>query len=49
MHRYLSELGLSPTSRARVEVSPQARSKFAGLLGVAAAGTNLYTPKPWMT
>ena len=38
MHRYMSELGLSPVARTRVEVRrPGQPSKFTGLLG----------PKPW--
>ena len=37
MHKYLSEFGLSPVSRTRVDVRPSQPSKFAGLLG----------PKPW--
>jgi P27 family predicted phage terminase small subunit len=38
MHRYMSELGLSPVSRSRVDVrGPVGRSKFDGLLG----------PRPW--
>jgi hypothetical protein len=39
MHRYMTELGLSPSSRTRVDVRPGAtRSKFASLLG----------PAPWL-
>ena len=38
MHKFMSELGLSPVSRMRVEtLGPVRRSKFEGLLG----------PKPW--
>ena len=38
MHKYMSELGLSPVSRTRVDVRrPGGRSKFDGLLG----------SKPW--
>ena len=38
MHRYMSELGLSPVARTRVEVRrPGQPSKFTGLLG----------PRPW--
>ena len=38
MHRYMSELGLSPVARTRVEVRrPGQPSKFVGLLG----------PRPW--
>ena len=34
MHRFMSELGLSPASRSRVDVRPLVgRSKFEGLLG----------------
>lgn len=34
MHRYMSELGLSPVSRSRVDVrAPAGRSQFDGLLG----------------
>ena len=39
MHKYMSELGLSPVARTRVDVRrPGQPSKFAGLLG---------RPKPW--
>lgn len=39
MHKYMSELGLSPVSRTRVETRiPGIRSKFDGLLGIR---------KPW--
>ena len=37
MHKYLSEFGLSPVSRSRVDMRRPGPSKFAGLLG----------PKPW--
>jgi P27 family predicted phage terminase small subunit len=40
MHKYMSELGLSPVARTRVETrTPGLGSKFDGLLG---------PPKPWM-
>lgn len=35
MHRFMSELGLSPTARTRVDARPPTTSKFAGLLGAA--------------
>jgi P27 family predicted phage terminase small subunit len=39
MHKFMTELGLSPVSRTRVETRvPGIRSKFEGLLG---------QPKPW--
>jgi hypothetical protein len=51
MHRYMTELGLSPVSRSRADARPPARgSKFAGLLGVMTerpAHRYLYGPKPW--
>jgi P27 family predicted phage terminase small subunit len=51
MHRYMTELGLSPVSRSRVDARPPAhRSKFAGLLGgqpERPADRYLYGPKPW--
>jgi len=49
MHRYMSELGLTPTARTRVEAVPPAHSRFAGLLGGPAPGANRHTPPPWVT
>ena len=37
MHKYMSELGLSPLARMRVDVRRPGPSKFSGLIG----------PKPW--
>ena len=39
MHKYMSELGLSPVARTRVDVRrPGQVSKFAGLLGAQRPG-----------
>jgi hypothetical protein len=40
MHRYMTDLGLSPVARTRVDThAPGMPSKFAGLLGLR---------RPWM-